>query len=76
MTDWQQSRRPGGFQRLEVWAYETDESAFTMVSWWDSKASFAEYMRSSDHQRSYQRIPGGETAPRPAGFRRFSVVAT
>lgn len=65
-----------GFQRLEVWAEETDPSAFTMVSWWDSKGHFAEYMRSADHRRSHERIPGGEAAPSPARFRRFSVVAT
>ncbi len=65
-----------GFQRLEVWADESDRSAFTMVSWWDSKAQFVEYLRSPDHRRSHDRIPDGEASPRPARFRRFSVVAT
>lgn len=65
-----------GFQRLEVWADQADPSAFTMVSWWDSREEFVDYMRSTDHRRSHDRIPGGESAPRPARFRRFSVVAT
>ena len=65
-----------GFQRLEVWADQSDPSAFTMVSWWDSRDQFLEYMRSDDHRRSHERIPGGEAGPRPVRFRRFTVVAT
>lgn len=65
-----------GFQRLEVWADQADPTAFTMVSWWDSRQEFVDYMRSDSHRRSHDRIPAGEGAPRPAGFRRFSVVAT
>lgn len=65
-----------GFQRLEVWADVTDPSAFTMVSWWDSREEFRAYMRSDRHRESHDRIPVGDHAPRPAGFRRFQVVAT
>lgn len=65
-----------GFQRLEVWADQADLSAFTMVSWWDSKQAFLDYMRSDDHRESHDRIPVGDHAPRPARFRRYRVVAT
>ena len=65
-----------GFQRLEVWADQADPSAFTMVSWWGSRQQFLDYMRSDRHQASHDRIPDGDDAPRAAGFRRFTVVAT
>lgn len=65
-----------GYQRLEVWADQADPSAFTMVSWWDSKEQFLDYMRSDSHTESHDRIPGGDHAPRPARFRRYQVVAT
>lgn len=65
-----------GFQRLEVWADQADLSAFTMVSWWNSKRDFLDYMRSNDHRESHDRIPAGDHAPRPARFRRYQVVAT
>lgn len=65
-----------GFQRLEVWADHADPSAFTMVSWWDSREEFLDYMRSDIHRESHDRIPGGDHAPKAAGFRRFGVVAT
>ena len=65
-----------GFQRLEVWADQDDPSAFTMVSWWDSRSEFLAYMRSVDHRRSHARMATGPDAPRPARFRRFERVAT
>lgn len=65
-----------GFQRLEVWADQADPGAFTMVSWWDSRDQFLDYLRSDIHQESHDRIPEGDHAPRPARFRRFRVVAT
>lgn len=65
-----------GFQRLEVWADHADPSAFTMVSWWDSKQQFLDYMRSDRHRESHDRIPEGDHAPRAARFRRYTVVAT
>lgn len=65
-----------GFQRLEVWADQADPSAFTMVSWWDSRQQFLDYMRSDSHRTSHDRIPDGDHAPRAARFRRFTVVAT
>ena len=64
-----------GFQRLEVWADQSDPSAFTMVSWWDSKEQFLDYMRSDRHRESHDRIPDGDHAPRAVRFRRFRVVA-
>ena len=64
-----------GFERLEVWQDERDDGRLVMVSWWDDKASFSAYMRSADHRRSHDRIPGGPDQPRPASFTRFRVVA-
>lgn len=65
-----------GFQRLEVWADQSDPRAFTMVSWWDSRQQFLDYMRSDIHRESHDRIPGGPHAPKAARFRRYTVVAT
>lgn len=65
-----------GFQRLEVWADLANPAAFTMVSWWDSREQFLDYMRSDRHRESHDRTPVGAHAPRPARFRRFHVVAT
>lgn len=65
-----------GFQRLEVWADQSDRCAFTMVSWWDSREQFLDYMRSDIHRESHDRIPGGPHAPKAARFRRYVVVAT
>lgn len=63
-----------GFRGLQVWADDRDESAFTMVSWWDSETQFAAYMGSRDHRESHGRIPKGEHRPRPGVFRRFRTV--
>lgn len=64
-----------GFDRLEVWRDQRDETRFVMVSWWDSQDSFTAYMRSDSHHRSHDRMEGGADRPRPAGFSRFQVVA-
>jgi heme-degrading monooxygenase HmoA len=64
-----------GFHGLQVWADTADRCSLMMISWWDSKESFDNYMRSDDHQRSHSRIPGGELRPRPRRFRRFEVIA-
>ncbi|MEP7035839.1 MAG: antibiotic biosynthesis monooxygenase [Dermatophilaceae bacterium] len=64
-----------GFQRLQVWADQTDPCKLIMVSWWQDRESFASYMRSDDHARSHARIPGGELRPRPRKFSRFEVIA-
>jgi heme-degrading monooxygenase HmoA len=64
-----------GFVRLEVWQDERDPCRFVMVSWWDTRECFADYMRSESHRRSHDRIATGADAPRPAGLTRFQVVA-
>jgi heme-degrading monooxygenase HmoA len=64
-----------GFRGLQVWADAADGCKYVMVSWWDSQASFSDYMASEDHRRSHQRIPGGEFRPRPRQFRRYRVIA-
>jgi len=64
-----------GFRSIEVWADLADPSSYAMTSWWDTPEAFRAYMQSDDHRRSHDRIPAGETRPRPRQFRRFRVVA-
>ncbi len=64
-----------GFDRLEVWQDEHDETRFVMVSWWQSEAHFMAYMRSEDHRESHQRIPEEPHRPVPVRFSRFRVVS-
>jgi heme-degrading monooxygenase HmoA len=64
-----------GFRALQVLADAADPSSLMMISWWDDRASFDAYMHSDDHRASHARIPSGELRPRPARFRRFSVIA-
>lgn len=60
-----------GFQGLELWADDADRESYMMISWWDTKACFASYMRSADQHRCHARIPDGDLGPRPRRFRRF-----
>jgi heme-degrading monooxygenase HmoA len=64
-----------GFQSLEVWADLSDPAGYVMVSWWATPEAFKAYMRSDDHRRSHDRIPGGELRPRPRQFRRYRIVS-
>lgn len=64
-----------GFRDLEVWQDRRDESRFVMTSWWESREAFAEYMRSDDHRRSHDRVPGGVARPSAVSVSRFDVVA-
>lgn len=64
-----------GFRGLQVWADMADDSSLVMISWWDDRDCSDTYMRSTDHRASHARIPTGELRPRPARFRRFSVIA-
>ncbi len=64
-----------GFRHLEVWEDDRSEGLFLMISWWDSECAFRAYMRSDSHRRSHTRIPTEPASPRPAGLRRFRVVA-
>ncbi|HEX7168314.1 MAG TPA: antibiotic biosynthesis monooxygenase family protein [Acidimicrobiales bacterium] len=65
-----------GFLGLQVLRDRRRPGSYLMVSRWASKETFQEYMRSDEHRRSHARIPGGEHAPRPAGFADYDVVAT
>ncbi|MDZ7679828.1 MAG: antibiotic biosynthesis monooxygenase [Acidimicrobiales bacterium] len=67
--------RAPGFRGLEVWADQARPTEYSMVTWWDSRESFQQYLRSEDHRRSHDRIPTGPLGPRPRSFRRFRVVA-
>ncbi len=64
-----------GFDHLEVWQNERDETRFVMVSWWATEADFRSYMQSNSHRRSHDRIVDGPDRPRAARFTRFRVVA-
>lgn len=64
-----------GFEGLEVLADRRDCGRYLMISRWESRATFLEYMRSQDHRRSHDRIPDGPHAPRAAGFDDFDLVA-
>jgi heme-degrading monooxygenase HmoA len=65
-----------GFLGLEVLRHRRRAGCYLMVSRWTSKETFQDYMRSSVHRASHDRIPGGEHAPRPAGFDDYDVVAS
>ena len=64
-----------GFLGMEVLRHRRKPGCYLMISRWESKQAFTEYMRSDDHRRSHDRIPSGEHAPRPAGFDDFDRVA-
>ena len=65
-----------GFLGLELLADRRRRGRYLMISRWQSKEIFVEYMRSVDHENSHARIPDGEHAPRAAGFDEFDVIAT
>lgn len=65
-----------GFQRLEVWRDDRREGSYVMVTWWDDETAFRNYMRSSDHKTSHDRIPTRPTRAHGVGLRRFTRVAT
>jgi heme-degrading monooxygenase HmoA len=46
-----------GFLRLEVWRSDRDPEEVLMVSHWESRARFRDYMRSAEHRVSHDRIP-------------------
>ena len=64
-----------GFLGLEVLRHRRRAGTYLMVSRWTTKETFQAYMRSAQHRTSHGRIPGGEHAPRPAGFDDYDVVA-
>jgi heme-degrading monooxygenase HmoA len=64
-----------GFLGLEVLADRRRASHYLMISRWESRERFLEYMRSDDHRRSHARIPGGPLSPRAAGFDEYVPVA-
>jgi heme-degrading monooxygenase HmoA len=64
------------FGGLEVWQDARGPERFLMVSWWRTKHSMEEYLRSEDHRESHARLPTGELRPRGVRFERFHMVAT
>jgi heme-degrading monooxygenase HmoA len=45
-----------GFLDLQVWRSDRDPADVVMVSRWRDKAAFREYMKSSDHRVSHDRM--------------------
>ncbi|MBW4030474.1 MAG: diguanylate cyclase [Acidobacteria bacterium] len=64
-----------GFVALEVWADTQHPTQYSMVSWWTSAEEFRDYMKSSDHRLSHDRIPTGSHRPKPIEFHRFRIVS-
>ena len=63
-----------GFLGLEVLRHRRRPGSYLMISRWSTKQAFNDYMRSADHRASHDRIPGGQHAPRPAGFADYDRV--
>jgi heme-degrading monooxygenase HmoA len=64
-----------GFVRLEVWRDPRHDGRYLMVSWWERREQFTDWMRSQSHDRSHARVPS-DPSPRPVRFDRFEVIAT
>ena len=64
-----------GFLRLEVWRDPRRTGRYLMVSWWETRQAFTDWLHSDAHDRSHARIPG-DAAPRPVRFDRYEVIAT
>ncbi len=45
-----------GFVRLEVWQSDREAGEILMVSHWESRECFKQYMKSADHRVSHERI--------------------
>jgi heme-degrading monooxygenase HmoA len=45
-----------GFIDLQVWRSDRDRGEVIMVSRWQDRAAFREFMKSSDHRTSHDRI--------------------
>lgn len=45
--------------RLEVWQSDRESGEILMVSHWESRECFKQYMRSADHRVSHERIDPG-----------------
>ncbi len=68
-----------GFVDLQVWRSDRDPTEVLMVSRWRDKDAFREYMRSSDHRVSHDRMdPSLRRAVKLAGLEHlhtYEVVA-
>ncbi|MGZ6792653.1 MAG: antibiotic biosynthesis monooxygenase family protein [Mycobacteriales bacterium] len=64
-----------GFVHLEVWRDPRCAERFLMVTWWQSHAHYAAYMRSDAHHRSHARVPGDPHRPRAVDVSLWEVVA-
>ena len=65
-----------GFVDLQVWQSDRDPGELVMVSRWDDRASFTQYMRSREHKVSHERIdPGLDDAIKLERLEHLHVVA-
>jgi len=68
-----------GFVDLQVWRSDRDPAEVVMVSRWRDKDDFREYMRSSDHRLSHDRMDPflrrAVTLERLESMRTYEVVA-
>ena len=64
-----------GFGGLQVWRPVRTGDPYRMVTWWKDEETFRSYMRSTAHDASHARTPGGADRPRPAGLDRFWCIA-
>ena len=64
-----------GFRRLEVWRDARDDTRYLMMTWWAGREDFRAYMRSEEHRRSHERIPGAPHKPKGVRVEQFHVVA-
>lgn len=64
-----------GFRGLELLRDRKTPGRYIMICRWDRREQFLAYMRSADHRRSHDRIPGGPLGPSPAGFTEYDRVA-
>jgi heme oxygenase (mycobilin-producing) len=69
-----------GFAGLEVWSSDRDVGEVVMVSRWDNREAFVQYMRSDEHRLSHDRISVGLKAAikleRLDHLHTYDVVAT
>ena len=68
-----------GFVDLQVWRSDRDPADLVMVSRWRDKNAFRDYLRSSDHRRSHDRMDASlrhaVTLDRLESMHTYEVVA-
>ncbi len=65
-----------GHLGLQVWRDDRRTGRYLMVTWWDTPATFNDYIRSEAHRCSHARIPAGSARPHGVRVDRLSLVST